>query len=162
MSETAAARSATPPIRLRDARREEVATIVGLLADDHLGGGRETVSEPLPQAYYDAFDWIAADANNRLLVAEREGQIVGCLQITFIRGLSKVGALVMLIEGVRVTSALRGQGIGRQMVVQAIDLARARGCRSVELASHRSRVDAQRFYEQLGFAKSHVGMKLAL
>jgi GNAT superfamily N-acetyltransferase len=149
-------------IKLRDARRDDVALIVRLLADDHLGGGREIVSDPLPQAYYDAFDWIAADPNNRLLVAERDGEIVGALQITFIRGLSKVGAWVMLIEAVRVASRLRGQGVGRQMITAAIEIARARGVRSVELGTHQSRLDAQRFYEQLGFVKSHFGMKLAL
>jgi GNAT superfamily N-acetyltransferase len=149
-------------IVLRDARRDEVPVIVRLLADDHLGAGREITAEPLPQGYYDAFDWIAADPNNRLLVAERDGEIVGTLQVTFVRGLSKIGASLMLIEAVRVASRLRGQGLGRHMVSQAIEIARARGCHSVELASHHSRADAQHFYEQLGFKKSHVGMKLAL
>jgi GNAT superfamily N-acetyltransferase len=149
-------------IVLRDARRDEVPAIVRLLADDHLGAGREVTAEPLPQGYYDAFDWITADPNNRVLVAERDGEIVGTLQITFIRGLSRLGAWLMLIEAVRVASALRGQGLGRRILAQAIEIARARGCRSVELASHLSRTDAQRFYQQLGFARSHVGMKLML
>lgn len=149
-------------IVLRDARRDEVPVIVRLLADDHLGAGREVTAEPLPEGYYDAFEWITADPNNRLLVAERDGEIVGTLQITFVRGLSRIGAWLMLIEAVRVASHLRGQGLGRHIIARAIELARARGCRSVELASHHSRADAQRFYEQLGFTRSHVGMKLAL
>jgi GNAT superfamily N-acetyltransferase len=149
-------------IVLRDARRDEVPVIVRLLADDHLGAGREVAAEPLPQGYYDAFDWIAADPSNRLLVAERDGDVVGTLQITFVRGLSKVGAWLMLIEAVRIASHLRGQGLGRRIVGAAIEIARAHGCRSVELASHKGRTDAQRFYEQLGFEKSHIGMKLAL
>ncbi|MDU6836230.1 MAG: GNAT family N-acetyltransferase, partial [Bradyrhizobium sp.] len=33
-----------------------------------------------------------------------------------------------------------------------------RGCNLVELMTHQSRTDAQRFYERLGFAKSHFGM----
>jgi GNAT superfamily N-acetyltransferase len=109
-----------------------------------------------------AFDWIAADPNNRLLVAERDGEILGTLQITFLRGLSNVGAWLMLIEAVRIASHLRGQGLGRRIIAQAIKLARARGCRSIELLSHKARVDAHRFYQQLGFVESHVGMKLAL
>jgi GNAT superfamily N-acetyltransferase len=149
-------------IVLRDARRDEVPVIVRLLADDHLGAGRESTAEPLPEGYYEAYDWIAADANNRLLVAERDGKIVGTLQVTFVRGLSRMGAWLMLIEAVRVESALRGTGIGREIITRAIDIARARGCGSVELSSHRSREAAQRFYEQLGFVKSHVGMKLPL
>jgi GNAT superfamily N-acetyltransferase len=95
-------------------------------------------------------------------VAERDGVVIGTLQLTFIRGLSKVGAWIMLIEAVRVAGELRGRGIGRQMIAAAVDIARAHGCRSVELGTHQSRVDAQRFYEQLGFVKSHFGMKLAL
>jgi GNAT superfamily N-acetyltransferase len=149
-------------IVLRDARRDEVPAIVRLLADDHLGAGREITAEPLVQDYYEAFDWIAADPNNRLLVAERDGEILGTLQITFLRGLSNVGAWLMLIEAVRVASRLRGQGLGRRIIVQAIELARARGCRSVELLSHKARTDAHRFYQQLGFVESHLGMKLAL
>jgi GNAT superfamily N-acetyltransferase len=149
-------------IVLRDARRDEVPLVVRMLADDHLGAARESISEPLPEGYYEAYDWIAADPNNRLLVAECDGKVVGTLQITFVRGLSKMGAWLMLIEAVRVASDLRGTGIGRRIIVQAIEIARARGCGSVELSSHRSREAAQRFYEQLGFVKSHVGMKLAL
>ena len=149
-------------IVLRDARRNEVPVIVRLLADDHLGAGREITAEPLAQDYYVAFDWIAADPNNRLLVAERDGEILGTLQITFLRGLSNVGAWLMLIEAMRVASHLRGQGLGRRIIAQAIELARARGCRSVELLSHKARADAHRFYQQLGFVESHVGMKLAL
>src|ERR1700674_4011265 len=144
--------------KLRDAHRHEVPLIVRMLADDRLGGAREVIEDPLPQAYYDAFDWIAADPDNRLLVAERDGEIVGSLQLTFTRGLSKVGAPIMLIEAVRVASHLRGQGLGRQIILAVIEIARARGCRSVELASHQSRTDAQRFYERLGFVKSHVAM----
>jgi ribosomal protein S18 acetylase RimI-like enzyme len=43
-----------------------------------------------------------------------------------------------------------------------MDEARRRGCRNVELFTHNSRTDAQRFYERLGFARSHAGMRRAL
>lgn len=148
--------------RLRDARREEVPAIVRLLADDPLGAGRESPEEPPPQSYYDAFDAMARDPNNRLLVAEMEGEIVGTMQLAFVRGLSHQGATHALIEAVRVLRERRGQGLGRRMIVDAIAIARERGCHTVQLSSHRSRTDAHRFYEGLGFAKSHVGMKLAL
>lgn len=150
------------PVRLRDARREEVPAIVAMLADDALGGTRDRVTDPLPQAYYAAFDAIAATRDTRLLVAELDGEAVGTLQVTFIPGLSKVGATKMLIEAVRVVSARRGTGIGGAIVAAAVALARVRGCKSVELSSHNARTDAQRFYARLGFVASHVGMKLAL
>jgi GNAT superfamily N-acetyltransferase len=149
-------------VTLRDARRDEVPLIVAMLADDALGGTRDKVVDPLPAGYYAAFDAIAASRDNRLLVAELDGEVIGTLQITFIPGLSKVGATKMLIEAVRVASPRRGTGIGRQIVAAAVALARARQCKSVELTSHQTRTDAHRFYARLGFVASHVGMKLAL
>jgi GNAT superfamily N-acetyltransferase len=147
---------------LRDARRDDIPAIVRMLADDELGAARDQVVDPLPQAYYDAFDEIAADPNNRLLVAEIDGEIVGTMQLSFLRMLGRQGATRAEVEAVRVASHLRGTGLGRQMMALAIEIARARGCVQMQLASNKSRVDAHRFYEQLGFVASHVGMKLAL
>lgn len=153
----------TSPIVLREARREDVAAIVHLLADDDLGVGREVVTDPPPRSYFEAFARVAADPRNLLAVAEDgAGQVVGTLQITFIPGLSNQGAELALIEAVRVASALRGQGLGKVMIEWAMDQARRRGCRNVELFTHLSRVDAQRFYERLGFTKSHAGMRRSL
>ena len=149
-------------VTLRDARRDEVPLIVAMLVDDILGSTRDTVADPLPQAYYHAFDAIAASPDNRLLVAELNGEAVGTLHVTFIPSMGRVGATKMLVEEVRVVGPRRGTGIGRAMMAAAIALARARRCRSVELASHRTRTDAHRFYAGLGFVASHVGMKLAL
>ena len=151
------------PITIREARREDVAAIVRLLADDHLGAGREVVSDPPPAAYFEAFEKVAADPRNLLVVLDDAGgKVVGTLQMTFIPGLSNQGAELALIEAVRVDSGLRGQGLGQVLVGWALDEARRRGCRFVELFTHNSRVDAQRFYERLGFEKSHVGMRRAL
>lgn len=147
---------------LRDARRDDVPAIVAMLADDDLGRGRDRVEDPLPAVYYEAYEEIAADPKSRLLVAELDGEIVGTMQLTFLRGLSRRGAKRADIEAVRVAGRLRGKGIGRQMMAQAIEIAKARGCVMMQLSSHKTRVDAHRFYEQLGFAASHVGMKFAL
>jgi GNAT superfamily N-acetyltransferase len=152
----------TQAVTLRDARREDVPLIVAMLADDALGSTRDQVVDPLPAAYYAAFDAIAASPDNRLLIAELDGEAVGTLHITFIPGLGKVGATKMLIAEVRVVGPRRGTGIGREIMAAVVALARARGCKSVELASHRTRTDAHRFYARLGFVASHVGMKLAL
>lgn len=149
-------------LRLRDARREEVPAIAAMLADDVLGGSRERIEDPLPAAYYAAYEAIAASPANRLLVAELDGEIVGTLQLTFVPGLSRVGAERAQIEAVRIVAHRRGSGLGRQMIAAAIELARARGCTLVELSSSRSRTDAHRFYQGLGFVASHVGMKLTL
>jgi len=146
---------------LRPAHRDDVAAIVAMLADDALGRGRERIEDPLPQSYYAAFDKLTHDPNIRLMVAEGgDGSVVGCLQLCILPGLSSQGASRALIEDVRVSTALRSQGIGEQLVRWAIGEAQARGCKLVELLTHQTRVDAQRFYKRLGFADSHVGMTL--
>ncbi|WP_213248247.1 GNAT family N-acetyltransferase [Bradyrhizobium sp. sBnM-33] len=148
-------------VAIRPARREDVGTIIAMLADDRLGGARERIEDPLPQSYFTAFERLQHDPNILLVVAEDgEGAVVGCLQLCILPGLSLQGASRGLIEDVRVASHCRSRGIGEQMVQWAVAEARARECKLVELLTHHTRVDAQRFYERLGFARSHVGMTL--
>ncbi|WP_315757329.1 MULTISPECIES: GNAT family N-acetyltransferase [unclassified Bradyrhizobium] len=145
-------------IMIRPAQRDDVGAIVAMLADDHLGRARERVEQPLPQSYYDAFEAIVRDANITLVVAVEAGRVVGCLQLCILPGLSSQGASRALIEDVRVATDRRSRGIGEQLLQWAIAEARSRRCNLVELMTHQSRTDAQRFYERLGFAKSHFGM----
>jgi len=147
-------------ITIRRARREDVGAIVRMLADDALGASRERLEEPLPPSYFQAFEKVARDQNLRLVVAEQGGAVVGCLQLCILPGISSQGASRGLIEDVRVASHRRSGGIGEQLVQWALSDARASGCKRVELLTHHSRVDAQRFYERLGFARSHVGMTI--
>lgn len=149
-------------VAIRAARREEVPAIVALLADDPIGSGREEPADPLPAAYWRAFDEMAARLGNLLLVAEADRTIIGCLQLTMIPGLSRRGTKRGQIEGVRVAASHRGTGVGERLVRHAIDLARENGCGLVQLTSDNARIDARRFYERLGFVASHVGMKLSL
>jgi ribosomal protein S18 acetylase RimI-like enzyme len=152
--------TATSPITIRPARRDDVAAIVAMLADDHLGRARERLEDPLPSLYYDAFERLSRDPNIQLVVAEERTRVVGCLQLCLLPGLSSQGASRGLIEDVRVASDLRSRGIGEQLVQWALGEARAKGCKLVELLTHHTRLDAQRFYERLGFSRSHVGMTI--
>ncbi|MFB6415085.1 MULTISPECIES: GNAT family N-acetyltransferase [Bradyrhizobium] len=145
-------------VSIRRARRDDVPAIVAMLADDHLGRGRERVEDPLPAAYYDAFARVARDPNLALVVAEIEGRVVGCLQLAVLPGISSQGGVRGLLEDVRVATDCRSRGIGERLVQWAITEAKARGCSLVELLTHQTRVDAQRFYKRLGFTASHVGM----
>ena len=148
-------------ITIRRARRDDVGAIVRMLADDPLGSARERIEDPLPPGYHRAFEAVERDPNIELVVAEDEkGAVVGCLQLCILPGLSSQGASRALIEDVRVASHCRSRGIGEQLVQWAVAEARGRGCRLVELLTHQTRVDAQRFYKRLGFAPSHVGMTL--
>jgi ribosomal protein S18 acetylase RimI-like enzyme len=152
---------ANSSITIRRARRDDVGAIVAMLADDPLGSGRERIEEPLPPPYFSAFEVVDRDPNIQLVVAENgEGEVVGCLQLCILPGLSSQGASRALIEDVRVASHCRSQGIGEQMVQWAITEAREKNCKLVELLTHNSRVDAQRFYVKLGFQQSHKGMTL--
>ena len=148
-----------PTVSIRRARRDDVPAIIAMLADDRLGSARERIEDPLPPSYYKAFETVDGDPNIELVIAaDGEGVVVGCLQLCVLPGLSSQGASRGLIEDVRVASQCRSRGIGEQLVQWAIGEARARGCKLVELLTHNSRVDAQRFYERLGFQRSHVGM----
>jgi ribosomal protein S18 acetylase RimI-like enzyme len=148
-------------ITIRRARGEDIDAIVAMLADDPLGGPRERIEDPLPQSYVTAFEQVSRDPNIQLVVAENgEGAVVGCLQLCILPGLSSQGASRGLIEDVRVASHCRSRGIGEQIVQWAVAEAHGRGCKVVELLTHHTRVDAQRFYERLGFARSHVGMTI--
>ncbi len=147
---------------IRSATRADVVHIVSLLADDVLGATREAGQGAPVDAYMSAFDSIDDDPNNELIVVDRGGVVVGCLQLTFIPGLSRGGMTRGQIEAVRIAGHARGAGLGRSLFEWAINRARDRGCGLVQLTTDKQRVDAHRFYESLGFVASHEGMKLSL
>jgi len=153
--------TAISSVTIRRARRDDIAAIVAMLADDALGSARERIEQPLPPSYFQAFERVERDSNIQLVVAEDgEGTVVGCLQLCILPGISSQGASRGLLEDVRVAGDRRSRGIGEQLVQWAVREARANGCKLVELLTHQSRVDAQRFYQRLGFARSHVGMTI--
>jgi ribosomal protein S18 acetylase RimI-like enzyme len=149
-------------IEFRAARRDDLPAIVRLLADDPLGTARECLADPLPREYIDAFEAMARQGGNEIVLAMADGVIAGCLQLTVIPGLSRRGSQRAQIEAVRVDRARRGQGIGESLIKHAIERARAQGCTLVQLTTDKSRADAHRFYTRLGFVATHKGMKLDL
>jgi GNAT superfamily N-acetyltransferase len=149
-------------ITVRKATISDLPTVISLLSDDQLGSTREEIKHPLPLFYRQAFERIKKETGNDFYVALIGGDIVGCMQLTFISGLSRKGMTRLQIESVRVASELRSKSIGRQMMKYAIDLAKSSGCGLVQLTTDQTRKDAHRFYEKLGFTASHVGMKLDL
>ncbi len=154
--------TATASLTIRRARRDDVGVIVAMLADDPLGSGRERFEDPLPASYFRAFEMLEHDSHIQLMVAVSSGgAVVGCLQLCILPGLSSQGASRALIEDVRVATHCRNRGIGEAMVRWAVAEARARDCKLVELFTHNTRRDAQRFYARLGFRPSHVGMTLS-
>ncbi|MER8042679.1 GNAT family N-acetyltransferase [Streptomyces sp. NPDC094032] len=147
-------------LEIRPARQDDLPAIVAMLADDPLGAQRESPDDLSP--YTTAFTRLAEDPNQHLVVAVREGRVVGTLQLTVIPGLSRKGTTRSLIEGVRIHADERGSGLGTRLIEWAVEESRAQECRLVQLTSDVTRTDAHRFYERLGFEASHVGFKLSL
>jgi GNAT superfamily N-acetyltransferase len=150
-------------LTLRRARQSDLQALVDLIAADQLGATRDGVRDAADLAAYTAaFEAIDADPAHMLVVAEQAGEIVGTMQLSFLPGLARRGALRAQIEAVRVADGSRGSGLGAAMIGWAVDEARRRGCALVQLTTDKSRLDAHRFYHRLGFVASHEGMKLAL
>lgn len=157
MDEDAAAK-----LVIRPARRDDVAALVALFAADSLGGHGDSTDPAAFPDYFAAFDRISASANDRLYVAELGGAVVGTFQTTLITSMSARGSTNMNVEAVQTRGDVRGKGIGEAMMRFAIERAKEGGARQVQLMSNNSRVAAHRFYERLGFARSHAGFKLKL
>ncbi|MFI8088964.1 GNAT family N-acetyltransferase [Streptomyces sp. NPDC086080] len=147
-------------LEIRAAVADDIPAIVGMLADDPLGAQRESPDDVGP--YLTALERLSADPNQHLVVAVREGRVVGTLQLTIVPGLSRRGSTRSIIEGVRIHADERGSGLGTRLIEWAVDTSRREGCRLVQLTSDNTRIDAHRFYERLGFTASHVGFKLPL
>lgn len=145
---------------IRLAKRSDLEALIALYADDDLGMARES-GEP-DDRYLAAFEAIEGDPNHLLAVGERNSEIVATLLLSFLPGLSRHGAWRAQIEAMRVARAMRGHGLGKEILDWAVQEASARNCDLVQLTSDRQRPDAHRFYEKAGFQPSHVGFKLFL
>ena len=148
-------------MRFRDAVEADLAAIVALLADDELGGGREKVGLPLPDAYTVGFRRMVAQGGRIILMLDGD-VVIGCLQLDVLYGVSTLGMARAQVEGVRVARNRRGGGLGALLLQKAIREAKEAGCGVVQLTTNLSRTDAQRFYRGLGFVQSHAGMKLVI
>jgi len=145
---------------IRAAVRADLKAILGLLVDDALGKFRDY--PVIDERYEAAFAAIDSDSRNVLIVGDEDGQVVACMQITYIPGLGRHGGERSHVEAVRVRADRRRARLGGELMMWAIDRARERGCALVELTSDKQRPDAHRFYARLGFTASHEGMKLIL
>jgi GNAT superfamily N-acetyltransferase len=149
-------------LAIREARLTDLESIIRLHEEDDLGGHGDVWAPEHRPAYEAAFAAIERSAENLLFVAECDGRIVGTFQLTFIPSLTGRGALRVKVESVKVGSALRSQGIGAALMARAEVEARLKGARLIELTSNKVRGNAHRFYERLGFARSHEGFKKKL
>lgn len=148
-------------MKFRKATEKDVSKIVEMIADDELGKKRENFQQPLPYEYLQAFKKINGDENQELIVVENENaEIIGTLQLSFIQYLTYQGGIRAQIEAVRIRKDKRGSGIGKTMFEWAINRAKERKAHLLQLTTDKERPAAIKFYENLGFKKSHEGMKL--
>lgn len=149
-------------LTIRRAHEEDLNALIAIFAADDVGGHGDTSDPSAYEDYLRAFHMIDHSGNEQLFVAELDGEIVGTFQILFNRTLTGRGSLSMILEAVQTRPDMRGRGIGAKMIDYAMEEAKRRDCRLVQLTSNIARTDAHRFYERLGFAKSHAGFKMKL
>ncbi|WP_277376144.1 GNAT family N-acetyltransferase [Paenibacillus polymyxa] len=149
-------------MEFKTATLNQLPAIVRLLADDEFGATRERYEKPLPKEYIEAFAKIEQQMGNSIIVVMVKNEVIGCLQLTLIPGISRLGTTRGQIEGVRIDKDYRGKGVGESLLRYAINEAKTMGCEMIQLTTDKKRKDAHRFYERLGFVASHEGMKLSL
>ena len=150
----------TADLEIRRAEREDLPAIVALFANDHIGGHGDTTDPEAFDDYLAAFEKISASAHQTLYVACLGGEVVGTFQTAVSTSLPGRGSSSLIIESVQTREDMRGRGIGESMVRHAIAEARAKAATKVRLTSNVARIDAHRFYERLGFERSHFGFKM--
>jgi len=146
---------------IRRATGADLGRAVELLVLGALPGGPARVEDAAAAAYAAALREID-DAGGTVLVAERDGEVIGVCQLIAFRHLQASGGLCAEIESVHVHPDHRGSGVGTALLREAVARARALGCYRVQLTSNARREDAHRFYERLGFSPTHVGFKMLL
>ena len=149
-------------LTFRQAVEADLPFIVQLLTEDAVRATDDRPDEPFHPRYVTALHELAADPNQMMMVAVLDGETVGTLQLTFIPGIAGLGTRRCLVEAVHIAPTHRSRGLGTEMIHWAIAQARERGCGMVQLTSNKKRLAAHRFYERLGFLKSHEGFKYYL
>lgn len=150
----------TIDLEIRQAARGDLPAIIALFANDRLGGHGDTTEPDAFGDYLSAFEEISRSPHQTLYVADLGGEVVGTFQTALLTSLPGRGSSSLVIEAVQTREDMRGRGIGERMVRHAIAEAQARGAAKVQLTSNAVRVDAHRFYERLGFERSHFGFKM--
>ena len=143
----------------RHAAPEDLPFIVGLIVEDAVVATNDRVADARQPDYDNALKAIDADPNQEMFVVEDAGKPIGCFQLSYLPGLMRRGMWRGMIEVVHVSQNERNHGYGSEMMRWALERCRERGCGMVQLTSNKKRTDAHRFYERLGFSRSHEGFK---
>jgi N-acetylglutamate synthase-like GNAT family acetyltransferase len=130
-----------PAVAVRPARLDDAPALVSLLAEL----GYPTDADTLKRRR----DALVADPAVTVLVAERDGRVVGLASMHVMPLIER--APLARLSAIVVAADERRAGIGRALVERVESEARARGCERLELTSAERRADAHAFYRDLGF-----------
>lgn len=146
----------------RNATAADLPFIIALIVEDSVIQTDDDPADAGHAEYVDALAEITADPNEEMIIVDEDGVAVGCFQLSYLPGLMRRGMKRGQIEVVHVAETHRNRGIGGEMMRWAVERCRQNNCSMVQLTSNKKRTDAHRFYERLGFLKSHEGFKLYL
>ena len=146
------------PVIIREASAADLPAILGLYAQPDLDDGDVL---PLAQAQQ-ILARFKRYPDYRLYVAADGDEIVGSLALLVMDNLGHLGAPSGVVEDVVVEPSRQGEGIGRRMMVFALERCRDRRCYKLALSSNLTRERAHRFYESLGFEKHGYSFRVEL
>jgi GNAT superfamily N-acetyltransferase len=147
------------PLAYRAATPADLPFIIALIVEDSVISTGDDPADAAHPDYVNALAEITADPNEQMIIVEDDSVPVGCFQLSYLPGLMRRGMKRGQIEVVHVAQTHRNRGIGGEMMRWAVERCRENGCSMVQLTSNKKRLDAHRFYERLGFLKSHEGFK---
>jgi len=147
-------------IRIRRARKSDLLRLQELYDQLHLNNYMNfRVSRT---KLVTAFECLARDRNHMILIAEAEGEILGTCHVIVVPHLGHALKPLAIVENVVVDASARSSGIGQHLMAAAGDFARRRGCYKLALTSNVARPRAHKFYERLGWTRTHFGYSLGL
>ena len=146
---------------VREATADDFDALLRLLdgMDESMYAGRSHAGEPDVRSLYDS---VLADPDQRLLVAEDGGRLVGSAHLMVLRHFGRSLSRSGVVEGVVVEPAYRRGGVGAALMRAVAEAARRAGCYKLALTSNVARTGAHRFYSRLGWKRTHYGYSLEL
>jgi predicted GNAT family N-acyltransferase len=86
------------------------------------------------------------------IMAIENNEIIATCNIAIIPNLTRSGRPYGVIENVITKKEYRRMGIGKEIMIKAIDIAKKKNCYKVVLLSSIKRIEAHKFYESIGFS----------
>jgi ribosomal protein S18 acetylase RimI-like enzyme len=132
-------------VTIRPAREPDAEQVASLMTELGYPSTAESVK-----------DRLCASLNSqasRCLVAQADNEVIGVMSAELIPYFP-TGSTICRATSLVVSSRHRSRGVGEKLVSAAATFAREHGCTGIEVTSAERRVEAHRFYERLGFART--------